>query len=85
MAVNALAAGVFAPALKLTVERDKLADTGKAELSPADRLATARAMASWFGLIRCRCFAAKVWAADSELIKPMMLINNAEFNRPFQS
>ena len=73
-----LAPGVFAPASKFTMEREKPPVTGKPTDTAEATLAAPRAISSWLGLMRCRRLAARVLPTDTDSTKPMMEINMAE-------
>ena len=77
-AVNAPAAGVTAPASKLTTERAKPPVTGKPPVKAAATLEAPRPINSWSGTIRCRRLAASVWATEIDSTKPTTLISTAD-------
>ena len=79
-AVNTPAAGVCAPASKLTTEREKPPVTGKPPEKADDTLLAPRAINSWSGTIRCRRLAASVWPTDTDSTKPTTLMSRAGTN-----
>jgi len=76
-AVNAPAAGVRAPASKLTAERAKPPVTGYPPEKALATFAAPRPTSSWSGEIRWRRFAASVWATETLSTKPMIEISSA--------
>lgn len=65
-AVYAPAAGVSAPASKLTTEREKPPVTGMPPEKPAPRLAVPRPISSWLGSFRWRRFGEDVCRASAQ-------------------
>ena len=76
-AVNTPAAGVCAPASKLTTEREKPPVTGRPPVNAADRLLAPRATSSWSGTMRWRRLAASVCPTDTDSTKPTTLSSKA--------
>ena len=76
-AVKAPAAGVCAPASKLTTDRAKPPVTGKPPVMAAPTLQAPKATSSRSGSMRWRRLAASVWPTETDSTKPTTLINKA--------
>ncbi len=77
MAVNTPAAGVCAPASKLTTERANPPVTGKPPVKAAPRLLAPNATSSWSGSMRWRRLAASVCPTDTDSTNPTTLMRSA--------
>ena len=84
-AVKTPAAGVSAPASKLTMDREKPPATGNPPDIEAPILAAPKANNSWLGSICCRFLAASVWATEIEPTYARIAISNAGVTNWLQS